>query len=171
MEREISTVTKENSAASLYSSRKLARASDGNLLPEERKRLIKQIADHTRRRGNANISEIAIKFGISRPTARTLVQSLLHEWNGETFVQTFAQIKWIESMLDDLDAGAGPRSKEEIAEIKLKLSLLGRLHALQSSLYKTQRADRSVTLHLHTLIPQSQADSTDHVEEAQDHTA
>lgn len=170
MERENSANARDHSPASLpNSSHTLARAGDGNLMPETRKRLIKQIADHIRRRGNVNISEIACTFGISRPTTRTLVQSLLREWNGETFIQTFAQIKWIEAMLDDIDTREGPLDKNEIATARLKLALLGRLHALQTSLYKTQRADRSVTLHLHTLVPHMKAEPEDKAGEKDSH--
>jgi len=112
------------------------RTSDGNLLPETRERLLKSIKKHLQNTGRLNVSEVASMVGLSRQTAKKLVDEILMEWQEDTEDQVLIQTKWFESVLKDIDRHPETFGKEKVEIVKLKSMLLGKLNALHKILLK-----------------------------------
>ncbi|GMX58521.1 MAG: hypothetical protein MCSN_1750 [Candidatus Microsyncoccus archaeolyticus] len=114
------------------------RTSDGNLIPEARERILKSVKEYLENTGRANISEMSHMLGLSRQTTKNIVDEILDEWKEGIQSQTLIQSKWIESTLKEMDQSSRLFSKEKIAMINLKSSLLTKLNALQKLALKEE---------------------------------
>lgn len=100
------------------------RTADGNLLPEARDRVLEAIRKHLKQTGYVNVSELALKLGLSRPTTKNLVDQILRAWDDEMRNQGIAQFQNTQAIIEDLNENPKTFTKEKIARIKLKLQLL-----------------------------------------------
>lgn len=106
------------------------RAPDSNLKPETRHRLINSIKNYLTQIGYVNISEIAEAIGISRPTARNLVDEIVREWWEDSKDHIVVQEQWYKTVLEDIDSQPETFSKDKIELIKLKSAIFSRINSL-----------------------------------------
>ncbi len=116
------------------------RTGDGNLKPEARERIINVLKEYLSNAGHANICEISLDLGLSRQTVKNLIGEILIDWHQEIQEESLVQSKWMESVLKDIDQNPMSFSKEKIAVVNLKSSLLGKLNALQKLALKKENS-------------------------------
>jgi len=114
------------------------RTGDGNIKPEARERIINVLKEYLSNAGHANISEISLNLGLSRQTVKNLIDEILIDWHQEIQEGSLVQSKWIESVLKEIDLNPCSFSKQEIAVVNLKASLLSKLNALQKLALKKE---------------------------------
>lgn len=110
------------------------RTPDGNLLPETRERVYRSIQKYLCQAGYLNVTEISARLGLSRQTTKKFVDEILSKWRAEQENQTIIQLKWNQEIIKDIDKNPETFSKEKIARIKLKSSLLSRVNTLMKTL-------------------------------------
>jgi len=112
------------------------RTGDGNLQPEARDKARKAVAEYVRETGRVNISELSKELGLSRPTVRILADEVLADWRGEIEDQAVVIHKWCERVAKEIDARPEDFGKDEIARVRLKLSMLDKMRAMRKVLRK-----------------------------------
>lgn len=132
-------MTKKQNSLSISPVKNSDRASDGNLKPVAREDIIKSLKEYLENTGRANISEISQMIGLSRETTKNLINEILAVWYEEIQDQTLVHSKWIESVLRNVDQNPDTLSKEKIAVVKLKSSLLSKFNALQKFALKEDK--------------------------------
>ncbi len=110
------------------------RTSDGNLLPETQERVYHSIQKYLRQAGYLNVTEISTQLGLSRQTTKKFVDEILSKWRADQENQIIIQLKWNQEIIKDIDKNPETFSKEKIALIKLKSSLLSRVNTLMKTL-------------------------------------
>ncbi|MEN6511778.1 MAG: hypothetical protein ABFD00_08100 [Chloroherpetonaceae bacterium] len=122
------------------------RTGDGNIKPEARERIINVLKNYLSNAGHANICEISLNLGLSRQTVKNLIDEILIDWHQEIQEESIVQSKWMESVLKDIDQNPTSFSKEKIAIVNLKSSLLGKLNALQKLALKKENSYQMICL-------------------------
>ena len=110
------------------------RTPDGNLLPEVRDRVLREVRGYLKQTGYLNVSEIAMKLGLSRLTTKKLIDEILRAWNDEIRNEFITQIQWYQTVLKDIQEHPETYSKERIQLIKLQSSLLSKVNALRKGI-------------------------------------
>ncbi|MFH0952645.1 MAG: hypothetical protein V1838_05740 [Patescibacteria group bacterium] len=110
------------------------RTPDGNLLPEVRERILREIKIHLQQTGYLNVSEISSKIGLSRHTTRKLVEEIAQAWRDELQNQFMVQVKWYQGVFKDIRERPETFSKEKFQLIQLQSSLLSKVNSLMKVL-------------------------------------
>lgn len=126
---EIMAENKENHKLSVIENED--RTGDGNLLPEVRKKIIKELQIYLQNAGYINISEIAGMTNLSRQTIKKLVNEIMEVWRVDNENQIIVQKKWYEHILNDINQNPETFGKEERANINLQSKIMDKINSLQ----------------------------------------
>ena len=144
---EIETENKENRGFSIIKNED--RTGDGNLLPEVRKKTIKELKRYLQQMGYVNISEISSMINLSRQTTKKLINEITENWRVDNENQIIVQKKWHEYILDDINQNPGTFDKEKRANINLQSKIMDKINSLQKlSQKETALKHRTINLYL-----------------------
>mgnify|MGYP000898247461 CR=1 FL=1 len=136
------------------------RTGDGNIKPEARERIVNVLKEYLINAGHANISEISLNLGLSRQTVKNIIDEILIDWHQEIQEESLMQSKWMESVLKDIDQNPASFSKEKIAVVNLKASLLGKLNALQKLALKKESSYQMIYMIKKSEVKQCESDDS-----------
>ena len=126
---EIMAENKENRGLSIIKNKD--RTGDGNLLPEVRKKTIKELKRYLQQMGYVNISEISSMINLSRQTTKKLINEITEDWRVDNENQIIVQKKWYEHILNDINQNPETFGKEERANINLQSKIMDKINSLQ----------------------------------------
>lgn len=144
---EIMAENKENRGLSVIKNGD--RTGDGNLLPEVREKIIKELQIYLQGVGYINISEIAAMINLYRQTTKKLVNKITETWKEDNENQIIVQEKWHEHILNEINKNPEMFNEEKRAIINLQSKIMGKINSLQKLLQKESASKhRTINLYL-----------------------
>lgn len=108
------------------------RTESGHIRPESYDRIRADVTRYLETVGYANSSELSRLLGVSRLTAKKLINEITAEWLDEESNQIATQLRWYEKKAEELEADPLKFGvKDEMSKVAAKNELFDRMNRLR----------------------------------------